>query len=171
MHLYLVRHGEARPEEEDPERPLTDRGRRDVAAVAALATRYAGIEVDRVLHSGKTRARETAEIVAQRLERAGTLEQAEDLDPNADPAVWARRLRKEEGSVMLVGHSPHLPSLASLLLETDPEREIVAFPKAALVHLERKKEGWRVRWAITPELASPRGSDPEGEPRREEVIP
>ena len=30
MRLYLVQHGEAKPEEEDPERPLTDRGASDV---------------------------------------------------------------------------------------------------------------------------------------------
>jgi phosphohistidine phosphatase SixA len=37
--LYLVQHGDAKSEAEDPERPLTERGRSDVARLAALLAR------------------------------------------------------------------------------------------------------------------------------------
>jgi len=35
MKLYLVQHGEANSKAEDPQRPLAERGRGDVARVAA----------------------------------------------------------------------------------------------------------------------------------------
>jgi phosphohistidine phosphatase len=55
MDLYLAQHGEARPEVEDPERSLTDRGEESVRKVAAWTAR-AGVRVDQIGHSGKRRA-------------------------------------------------------------------------------------------------------------------
>ena len=39
--LYLVRHGQAKGQDEDPQRPLTDRGADDVTRVARLAPQSA----------------------------------------------------------------------------------------------------------------------------------
>ena len=74
MRLYLVQHGEALPKQVDPERPLSERGRSDVARVADFL-KGAGIRVTRVAHSGKTRARQTAELLASFVRR---------LAPDAD---------------------------------------------------------------------------------------
>ena len=93
MRLYLVQHGEARSEEKDPERPLTDRGASDVRRVAKLATEAGGVMVERILHSGKTRARRTAEIWAAELGIAAT--EADGLAPMDDPSVWASRVATE----------------------------------------------------------------------------
>ena len=56
MRLYLVQHGEARTEQEDPERPLTARGVADVRRVAGVAA-AAGITAARIFHSGKDPSR------------------------------------------------------------------------------------------------------------------
>src|ERR671919_59444 len=61
VRLYLVQHGEAKSEAEDPDRPLTDRGADQVRQVATLAGAAGLVMVERVVHSGKTRARQTAE--------------------------------------------------------------------------------------------------------------
>ncbi len=37
MNTYLVQHAEAKTEEENPERPLTTKGRDDIGRVARLA--------------------------------------------------------------------------------------------------------------------------------------
>ena len=66
MEVYLVQHGEAKREEEDPARPLTGRGKREAEGVARAAER-AGLAPAEILHSGKRRAQETAEIFAARL--------------------------------------------------------------------------------------------------------
>mgnify|MGYP001139025655 CR=1 FL=1 len=65
MIAYLIQHGTAASKDEDPERPLTLRGRRDVERVADRVASVMGTA--RVVHSGKLRALQTAEIVAQRL--------------------------------------------------------------------------------------------------------
>ena len=63
MKLYLAQHGEACPKEVDPERPLTDQGREDIERLTAFLGR-AGIQVTRVIDSGKLRAAQTADLLA-----------------------------------------------------------------------------------------------------------
>ena len=52
MKLYLVQHGEACAKEIDPERPLTEQGQADIDRLAVFL-KAAGIQVERVIHSGK----------------------------------------------------------------------------------------------------------------------
>lgn len=153
MVLYLVQHGEAKPEAEDPARPLTDRGRQEVTRVARAALR-AGVAVAAIAHSGKRRARETAELLATELRPARGVREEPGLAPMDDPAIAQRAVEQATDPVMLVGHLPHLGRLASLLLLGDPAREIVAFRMGGIVCLAREEGRWRVRWVLTPELVS-----------------
>src|SRR5262249_38630311 len=66
MTIFLVQHGEAKPENEDSERSLTERGTETVERVADWAARM-GIKVDEIRHSGKRRAEQTATSFAKRL--------------------------------------------------------------------------------------------------------
>ena len=116
--LYLVQHGEAKREEEDPARPLTDKGKSEVEKIASFIAKT-GIHIERILHSGKLRALQTAEILASHLKPPRGIEQADALDPLADPKIWAERLKDTNEDIMLVGHLPHLSKLASLLLTGD----------------------------------------------------
>ena len=63
MDLYLMQHGQATTETEDPERPLTDAGRAAVQRVAKRA-RAADVRISGCLHSGKLRAEQTAQQLA-----------------------------------------------------------------------------------------------------------
>jgi phosphohistidine phosphatase len=89
---------ESKPESADSQRPLTDKGRADVEHVA-LYIAGLGLQVTRIFHSSRLRAKQTAEIFVQR----------------------------EEKSLMIVGHLPHLSRLASLLILDDTEKEVVRF--------------------------------------------
>jgi phosphohistidine phosphatase len=154
VELYLVQHGEAKPEEQDPARPLTDRGREDAARVARAAAR-SGLRVTAIHHSGKLRARQTAEILAAELKPEKGVSQLDGLAPNDDPHLAERVALRQSAPVLLVGHLPHLSRLASLLLVGDPSREIIAFRMGGMVCLDRGDEGlWRLRWALVPELAA-----------------
>ena len=66
MAVYLVQHGKSLPKEVDPDRGLTDQGRAEVERVASKA-REIGLSIALIIHSGKTRALKTAEILAARL--------------------------------------------------------------------------------------------------------
>src|SRR5436305_14596055 len=143
MRVYFVRHGEAKREDVDPERHLTARGAEDVRRIAADARNDLGVRPTRILHSGKARARQTAEIWA---ELAGAdVAETDALAPNDDPTVWAARLDAEGDGLMLVGHLPHLERLVGLLVTGDADRGVVGFPAGGLVRLERTEAGWEVR--------------------------
>ncbi len=154
MRLYLVQHGEAVDKSENPDRPLTAAGREAVAAVGKLL-RSAGISVPRIEHSGKTRSRETAELLAEAIGKAGGVHERKDISPNDPVDAVANALKWADADLMLVGHEPSMGKLASLLVTGDSYAEIVAFQKGAVVCLERKSDGaWCIAWMIVPELAA-----------------
>jgi phosphohistidine phosphatase len=150
MRLYLAQHGEAKAEEEDPDRPLTDRGASDVRRVARHVAATGAVAITQIHHSGKTRARQTAEAWAQAL--SVSVAEADGLAPKDDPAIWAARVTGEPGDVLLVGHLPHLSKLAALLVAGNAERPVVAFRPGGVVALEQGDDGWMVLLALPPDL-------------------
>jgi len=159
MRLYLVRHADARSEEEDPLRPLSARGEADISAVAGHLAKL-GLRVGRICHSRKLRAKQTASVIAEALSGgygAGSLvmEESDGLAPLDDPAIWYGRLSGVQEDIMLVGHLPHLAGLASQLLCGNPARECISFPSAGIACLERTGGGgWTIAWMITPATLS-----------------
>jgi phosphohistidine phosphatase len=151
VRLHLVQHGLAAPEAEDPDRPLTEQGVADVTQVAQYAVGQLGVGVNRIIHSGKTRARQTAAIW-DRVLQCGVLE-ADGLAPNDDPMIWAERVATETSDLMLVGHLPHLGRLASLLLAGSSESGEVRFRPGALVQLETTDAGWELTLLLPPARA------------------
>jgi phosphohistidine phosphatase len=148
VRLYLVQHGQAKSEAEDPERPLTDQGTDDVARVARQVVGVAAVRPARVVHSGKTRARQTAEVWAGLL--GVGVEEADGLAPNDDPSTWAGRLEPSSDDLLLVGHLPHLGRLAALLVSGRPDVPLVSFHPGGLVGLDQDETGW-VIWVVAPE--------------------
>lgn len=152
MRIYLMQHGLAVPKETDPDRPLSEEGRADVRRLAAFLAR-AGVQVDQVLHSGKTRAAQTAALLAEGLLPAGQPEGRAGLGPNDPLEVLAPELVYWTADTMLVGHLPFLGRLASLLLAADPDRPLLAFQHGSLACLERDPDRrWALLWMLRPEL-------------------
>jgi phosphohistidine phosphatase len=153
MRLYLIQHGEAKPEAEDPERPLTVRGEEEVNKVALRAGNL-NVVPSKIFHSGKLRSQQTAEFVAKGLRiSSGRVEAAQGLNPNDDVKLWAKRIGGAKEDLMIVGHLPFLGKLASFLLCGDEKAGLVLFRCGAIVCLEQKEDkGWAVRWILTPEM-------------------
>jgi phosphohistidine phosphatase len=148
--LMLVQHGEAASKDIDPERPLTANGRQETERVARhLAGRGVGPNV--IWHSGKLRARQTAELLAAALEPEDVLEIG-GLAPLDDPVMVEGAIASDGREVMLVGHLPHLSQLTSLLLTGAPLPELVRFRMGGAVALEREEDGWRLLWIVTPDI-------------------
>ncbi len=152
MKLYLVQHGEACPKEVDPQRPLTAQGREDVERLAAFLSR-SGIEIQRVMHSGKLRAAQTADLLAAAVAPYVELETSAHIHPNDDPRSvdW----QKETGGrdTMLVGHLPFMARLVSLLLAGNSDEPFAAYQPGSVVCLESVTGGhWQINWMIRPEL-------------------
>ncbi len=122
-----------------------------VAGHAALC----GVRVDRIVHSGKLRAEQTAGILADAL-GCPVVDQVDGLNPNGDVRHAARNLvdPMAEGSLAVVGHLPFLDRFASLLVAGEPEAQVVAFRNAGLVKLVPSSLGgtYAVGWVLTAEL-------------------
>jgi phosphohistidine phosphatase len=152
MKLYLIQHGEARPENEDPERPLTDRGKGEVHRVSKVAEKMA-VNPAKIYHSGKLRAKQTAEYMSAALKRPA--EVASGLNPMDDVRLWADRLTKGKEDLMLVGHLPFMEKLAAYLLSGKENSRLVLFRYGAIVCLEQQEDQtWGIRWILTPEMTA-----------------
>jgi phosphohistidine phosphatase len=154
MAIYLVQHGAAKAEAEDPQRSLTDDGRRTVERIGEHLAKC-GVALDRIEHSDKLRARQTAEILAAKLHPVHGTVQVSGVAPNDDVEPACTRLNQETGAVMLVGHLPHLSRLVSCLCALPAEHTLVRFQMGGVVKLERDASGrWVLCWMFTPELLS-----------------
>lgn len=157
MKAYLVQHAEALSKEVDPDRPLSERGRRDTEQVAAMAGRM-GIVVSQIRHSGKVRAQQTARILGEALSPREGVVAVEGLGPLDDVEPVANDLDVASETVMLVGHLPFMERLIGELVVGDPDEAVVAVQKAAITCLSENEGAWRVCWILTPEMAAMGGS-------------
>jgi phosphohistidine phosphatase len=152
MKVYLVQHGEAKSESEDPERSLTEKGRLDVEKVSAFIQSM-GLTVSCIWHSGKTRAAQTAQLLAPGLSSVKGLSQREDLAPNSSIEAVKRDILEANEDIAIVGHLPFLSKLATSFLIGKESPELIAFRQAGIVCLERSQDSaWRIAWILVPEM-------------------
>jgi len=155
MKLYLVQHGEAVDKSEDKQRPLSNQGREDIVRTGGFLSLFERPQPVRIVNSHKLRAKQSAEMFAEAW-GCGVVEDSSELFPDADPHVWASRLVEIHDDMMLVGHLPYLPRLASLLLCGQIDREVVRFRNGGVVCLERIENEWSVCWQVNPTLFYPK---------------
>jgi phosphohistidine phosphatase len=87
------------------------------------------LRIDAVWHSGKARAQQTAELLAEAVSDRDRVVQREGLGPKDQVAPTKQALEKNGRDVMIVGHLPFLDKL------------------------ERRDRGkWKIAWMITPAL-------------------
>ena len=151
MRIYLVQHGKPVPKEQDPERPLSEQGRKDVSGIAEMLAK-AKIRPSRIYHSGKLRAQQTAEILAEKLGVQGEPQKKENMAPLDEPRIVGEQIEHLDDQTMLVGHLPHLSKLVSLLVTGDPEKPVVRFQQGGIVCLEQEEDQWAVSWMLVPQI-------------------
>ena len=152
MKLYLVQHAKAAPKEVDPERPLTEEGLRDVERIAQFV-KPLSLCVGYLWHSGKKRAVQTAEVLAEVVKINKTHTARDGLGPSDDVTPVQIGLLSSQDDIMIVGHLPFLSKLASLLLAGSESAETVAFKQGGIVCLSRCNENkWQIDWMVIPEL-------------------
>jgi phosphohistidine phosphatase len=153
MRLYLVQHGEALPEEKDAERHLSDVGKRDVERVGRFL-KSLNLPIAAVWHSGKPRARQTAEALAAALPGKPPIVRREGLAPKDSVKPVRDAIEHFAKDLMIVGHLPLLSTLATLLLTGEKSGDVVAFRYGGVVCLERAAGGggWALAWMVVPDL-------------------
>ena len=145
VNLYLVHHGSAVEPWVNPQRPLSDDGCEHVARMAAAAAAR-GARPSVVWHSGKLRARQTAEAFWRSCNPLAECAATSDLQPDDPPERIRDRLCGESRDILVAGHFPHLQRLLSLL--SGPA--VQAFPQHGVVALASDDEdgSWKERWRI-----------------------
>ncbi|KPJ99176.1 MAG: phosphohistidine phosphatase [Desulfobacterales bacterium SG8_35] len=150
MALFLVQHGKSLAKEKDPDQSLSREGLAETQAMAALAAEN-NVQVMRIMHSGKKRALQTAEIFVKTLEPEAGITKGAGLAPLDDVTVFAATLNNEE-NIMVVGHLPFMERLVSYLVAGAPERQVIKFQNSSIICLETEdaSEPWFIRWALFP---------------------
>jgi phosphohistidine phosphatase len=144
--IYLVHHGDAVGPDIDPRRPLSPAGQTHVERIAAAAAGR-GAKPTVVWHSGKLRAKQTAEAFWRACNPLAELSATKDLQPD-DPPQWiADRIRGETRDTLIAGHFPHLPRVLLLLTSAHDEQ---AFPPHGVVALSSDDQGvtWKEVWRV-----------------------
>jgi phosphohistidine phosphatase len=144
--VILVHHGDAVGPDVDPMRPLSSAGRAATERVASAAAAR-GVRPDVIWHSGKLRARQTAEIFWKACNPLSLFTAERGLLPD-DPPQWIRdRLTGEERTILIVGHMPYLPRLLGMLTGARAE-PAVSFPLHGCVALQPDGEQWKEIWRL-----------------------
>ena len=143
--LLLFRHAHAvREAQADRDRPLSERGRVDAAAVGRELARK-GLLPGLVLCSPAIRTRQTLEAVTADLGTPAVVMVDEIYDARVGTLLDLLREQSDEaGPVMVIGHNPGLEELVALVREephgADPMKD--GFPTAGVAVLELPGKHW-----------------------------
>lgn len=151
MRLYLLRHGEAdwpNWSKPDDERPLTDAGKKEMRKVAKLL-KALDISLDDILTSPLPRARQTAEIVAERFDLP--VHEEESLAPGFGSQELKQLVRKYRvDALMIVGHEPDFTNVISGLTGANSK---LSKAGVALIDLNGSDSKGRLLWLFPPKVA------------------
>ena len=152
MALFLVQHGKSLPKDVDPGQSLSEQGISDVKRIAEVAKGY-GINVSGIHHSGKTRARMTAEIFASDLAPKDGIQQVVGMAPMDDVTAFAKTIIPNEKKIF-VGHLPFMERLTAYLITGSQEKPVFKFQNGGIVCLDvfPETESWAIKWSLMPNI-------------------
>ena len=152
MALFLVQHGKSLSKDKDPEQGLSREGILGVEQIAKVAKGY-GVQVSCIIHSGKKRARQTADIFASSLEPVDGVQESSGLKPLDDVSAFAGKINSED-NIMLVGHLPFMERLTSHLITGSTDKPVFKFQNGGIVCLNTDPDShsWLISWALMPKI-------------------
>jgi len=145
MRLYLLHHADAVGPQVDPQRPLSADALAHATRLAALA-KDAGCAPVAIWHSGKLRARQTAEAFYRACNPFADFKMVRGLLPEDPPHYLRELIAGETRDVLAAGH---MPNLRDSLLAIAPGSAL--FPLHGVVALERQGDSgdWRELWRLS----------------------
>ena len=148
-----MQHGKSLSKDVDPEKGLSREGISEVQRIAEVAKGY-HIAPTVIYHSGKKRARQTAEIFFEALTPSEPLQQMDGIKPLDDVTVLLEKIGAGQ-KVMLVGHLPFMERLCSFLVTGGIEPPVFKFQNGGIVCVEKafEAETWAIRWTLMPNIS------------------
>jgi phosphohistidine phosphatase len=156
MALFLVQHGISAPKDIDPERGLSDFGREETHRIAKVA-KGCKIPVQKIAHSGKKRAEQTAGIFHEILALEIPTKEIAGINPMDDVRTFAATIELEE-NLMVVGHMPFMERLVSFLITGSENCRVYKFQNSGIVCLDMErgedhKADWFIKWTLNPDIS------------------
>ena len=153
MKVYIVRHGIAEDYHPDGDaaRELTETGRKKAKKMIQFIEKSAKPDV--LLTSPFIRAVQTAELAAGVFGMKKKVEYSDALLPGSGSSdVLIELCARNEDSVFLFGHNPHLSELVSDLISGGTAEIQLKKASITLVDFDGKPEAGRglLKWMITP---------------------
>ncbi|MDD5644117.1 MAG: phosphohistidine phosphatase SixA [bacterium] len=149
--LYLVRHGAAVSETENPLRPLSEKGKSDTVRIAEHL-REINVLPSEIWHSSKLRATQTADILKDALNVKKCFEK-NGLLPNDDPVKLAAFLTDMPNNIMIVSHIPFVERFACVLSGKNKNLKPVSFDVSSVACFGReRRDRWKLEWLIAPAI-------------------
>lgn len=152
MPIYLVQHGKSLSKEEDSEQGLSEQGVKDTKRIAEVAAHYK-IKVDKIVHSTKKRARQTAEIFNSVLLPSQGIQEVPGIKPMDDAARFAETI-DDNKNLMIISHLPFLSTLVSLLILGKAAPAVFTFQNSGIVCLGKAPNlnSWIINWTLMPDI-------------------
>ncbi|MEA2114051.1 MAG: phosphohistidine phosphatase SixA [Thermodesulfobacteriota bacterium] len=156
MALFLVQHGISASKDIDPEKGLSDLGIEETNRIAMVAKGYK-IPVQKIIHSGKKRADETAAIYHQALALETPMEMISGINSLDDVRSFASGIEPQE-NWMVVGHMPFMERLVSYLTTGSERIRVYRFQNSGIVCLDVEGEvdkvaDWFIKWTLNPDIS------------------
>lgn len=143
MRLYLVHHADAVGPHVDSQRPLSAHGRLQADRLAGSA-KAAGAMPAAIYHSGKLRARQTAEAFYRLCNPFAEFKMIRGLLPDDPPQDVCDLVSGESRDLLLVGHMPGIREILRTLVPG-----AVVLPLHGMVALEDVQAGgWAEVWRL-----------------------
>lgn len=150
MKVYLARHGEYL--QNDTQGALSDTGKNEIKLLAEFL-KESHIQVASIFHSGKLRAKQTAELLSAGFVTMQPTQSKAGLNPGDDINLLIDELNATDEDILLVGHLPFMGKLVGKLVTDNENEEIVIFHPGTMVCLERVMgQNWVIHWVINPTL-------------------
>ncbi|MCK5003405.1 MAG: phosphohistidine phosphatase SixA [Gammaproteobacteria bacterium] len=152
MAIYLVQHGISLAKDVDPERGLSVEGAQIVERIARTVKDHK-LPVKKIVHSGKKRAEQTADIFSQYLQTVEVVQQGPGLSPMDDVIAFAQKLQPES-ETMYVGHLPFMEKLTGYLTTGNENKPVFTFQNGGIVCLDKspKDSNWQIKWSLMPNI-------------------
>lgn len=157
MIIYFLRHASAGRTLLNPKKDE----RRALDEDGILQARYVGrvlanldVQVDQIVSSPLTRARQTASLVANELAFEAAVQMDDSLRPEAAfdqfQAMLARY--KKYDAIMVVGHNPSMTEFLGKSISGSGAAQI-DFKKGAAAKVEMNGRTGALQWLVTPKIA------------------
>ncbi len=151
MALFLVQHGLSLSKDKDPEKGLSNAGKKDTRRIADVAKSYA-IVVAKIVHSGKKRAEQTGIIFQDVLQPKSDLTKISGINPMDDVKAFGDAL-DPAADLMVVGHLPFMEKLVSYLTAGLEDKRVYKFQNSGIVCLDREDNDWFIKWTLNPDIS------------------